>query len=362
MINLNRLNYAKFILTLILIGLFVYVIVYADKFSQSNDQLSISVAFIQGDNGLSPEMDINTMTVQIDNNENGMINYTVQTGDTLLKIASMFGTTVSNIKQHNKIDGAPAPLSTLIIINDDQGFLYTINEKTNIVVFANKYNLNLQDLMTLNYIQDESELLYPGQEIFVNITKEKAYDLGLLVRPKPVIVYQPKYRPVINKPQKYIVKTNIKTISQNTQADKIIETDINSKIISKRTYTKKINNKFYPGYCTWYAAIITPQIFPYIDDKTQDRPFGGDAQEWCKGAKNAGFKTGKTPAIGALIVYYHGGARNYQAGHVGKVINYYPDDDKLIVRDMNYIGKFVVTERWEETDNSNIQCYIYPGK
>jgi len=47
------------------------------------------------------------------------------------------------------------------------------------------------------------------------------------------------------------------------------------------------------------------------------------------------------------------------AGHVGKVINYYPDDGKMIIRDMNYLGKFVVTERWEETDNNAISCYIY---
>jgi surface antigen len=47
------------------------------------------------------------------------------------------------------------------------------------------------------------------------------------------------------------------------------------------------------------------------------------------------------------------------AGHVGKVINYYPDDGKMIIRDMNYVGKFVVTERWESTDNSKISCYIY---
>jgi hypothetical protein len=47
------------------------------------------------------------------------------------------------------------------------------------------------------------------------------------------------------------------------------------------------------------------------------------------------------------------------AGHVGKVINYYPEDGKMIIRDMNYLGKFVVTERWEDPDNNAISCYIY---
>jgi hypothetical protein len=31
--------------------------------------------------------------------------------------------------------------------------------------------------MTLNYIQDETEIFSPDQEIFINITKEKAYEL-----------------------------------------------------------------------------------------------------------------------------------------------------------------------------------------
>jgi surface antigen len=47
------------------------------------------------------------------------------------------------------------------------------------------------------------------------------------------------------------------------------------------------------------------------------------------------------------------------AGHVGKVINYYPDDNKMIIRDMNFLGKFIVTERRESTTNRKISCYIY---
>jgi len=65
----------------------------------------------------------------------------------------------------------------LKISDEVDGLIYTITEKTNVVVFANAYDLNLQDLMTLNYIQDETELFTPGQDIFINITKEKAYDV-----------------------------------------------------------------------------------------------------------------------------------------------------------------------------------------
>jgi hypothetical protein len=57
-----------------------------------------------------------------------------------------------------------------------------------------------------------------------------------------------------------------------------------------------------------------------------------------------------------LIVY---NKLRSSAGHVGKVINYYPEDGKMIIRDMNYVAKFVVTGRREDVSNSKIKCYIY---
>jgi len=133
--------------------------------------------------------------------------------------------------------------------------------------------------MTLNYVQDESEIFSPGQEIFINITKEKAYELGLLQKPAPEII--PKstitYRPTINKagskkPIKVIKQVATTIIPSTTSPTS--NTDTQNVIISKWTYTKKIKNGFAVGYCTWYAAIISPNIFPYLDETTQDRPFG----------------------------------------------------------------------------------------
>jgi LysM repeat protein len=120
---------------------------------------------------------MSAISLNSDTNGNGIIQYIVQPGDTLLKIATTFGTTVSNIQKNNNLKGEIQAGQTIKILNNDDGIVYTVKEKSNIVVFANKYSLNLQDLMTLNYIQDESELLNPGQEIFINISQEKAYDL-----------------------------------------------------------------------------------------------------------------------------------------------------------------------------------------
>jgi hypothetical protein len=165
--------------------------------------------------------------------------------------------------------------------------LYTTQEKENILVFANKYSLNLEDLMTLNYIQDETEVLQDGQELFIPINLETAYDVGLLERPKPV--YKPKvsitYKPTITKPTS---KNTTKTSSSyvvNTAAT--TTTYKRSSILSTWVFNKNISNRFYAGHCTWYMAATTPQIFPYTSETSQARPFGGNANLRYDNARNA---------------------------------------------------------------------------
>ncbi len=361
MIKFNRVNYFKFVLSLCFIAFFIFIIVNANLQDMDQEPLPINESFIQGDDGLAYEIDLDNIDVNMDTNNNGVIQYTVQDWDTLLKIAGVFWTTVSSIKQENNLkEDAVAPWQVLKVSNQVDGIVYTVKDKINVVVFANKYNLNLQDLMTLNYVQDETEIFSPEQEVFINITKDKAYELWLLERPKPEII--PKstitYRPTINKsgtkPQK--TTTKISTSKTSVADDDTDTPDSRSTIISKRTYTKKIKNGFYAWYCTRYAAIISPNIFPYVDETTQARPFDGNANQRCSNAKAAWYRVGHKPAVGSLVVYSR---LRSSAGHVGKVINYYPEDGKMIIRDMNYLGKFVVTERRETTDNSKISCYVY---
>lgn len=105
--------------------------------------------------------------------ETAVIQYIVKEGDTLSSIATTFGTTVSNLKKINGISSVK-PKDKIVVTNEENGILYKIRETQNIKVFADKYNLNLEDLMSLNYIADSTEMLYKGQEIFVNLSEENA--------------------------------------------------------------------------------------------------------------------------------------------------------------------------------------------
>jgi surface antigen len=140
--------------------------------------------------------------------------------------------------------------------------------------------------MTLNYIQDETEILMPGQELFINIDLEEAYKIGLKERPKVTTI--PKvtkiaYTPVINKPS----QGNKSSTTTNTSSITATTSNTSSKIIRQWVFNKPIKNKFYAGQCTWGVAVITPEIFPYIDEYTQARPFGGNGNQWYENARAA---------------------------------------------------------------------------
>jgi len=358
------LNYIKFSITLALLFWFVLVIVYADKFQKGNEQVYVNtMAFAQTNNDNWALINLDMVSVEFWENNEWIINYVVQPWDTLSKIASSFGTTISHIQKTNDINGPIRPNQKLVITDEDDWLLYTIAEKENVLVFANRYNLDIEDFMTLNYIQDETEMLQDGQEVFIPVNLETAYDVGLLERPKPV--YKPKttitYKPTITKP------TSVKNTSQNNSY--VVNNPVNinnnyfsSSILSTWVFNKNISNRFYAGHCTWYMAVTTPQIFPYIDENTQARPFGWNANQRYNNAKAAWFSVGSNPIVWSIVVYNKWWAQFASAWHVAKVISYNLGAWTMVIEEMNWSKKFVVQRRKVRLDDPNIRWYIYMPK
>lgn len=331
--------------------------VYADTFFTGDEVTVINPIFTEASTDDLASINVNTIIVNDWTQDNrGVIQYIVQAGDTLGGIASKFGTTISHLKKINTIGHSPIRAWQKLIVTDEQEwFVYTLQEKTTIGVFADTYGLDKEDLMSLNYMQDETELLAAWQELFINLSTEQAYQANLLERPKPrPIVAQ---RPTVIKPSS---SSKNKTTTPQKAAPRtaaVRSSSKNSDIISQWVYNEKVVNSFVPGYCTWYMAITTPAIFGPVKDGKQERPFWWDAKNWYANAKKAGFSVGQTPRVGSIVVY---SALRSSAGHVGKVTKYLPDEWKMVVTDMNFAGKFIVTTRREETDNSKIIWYIYP--
>jgi hypothetical protein len=57
---------------------FIFVIANADLFENNEEQLAINSSFIEGDDGISYEIKLDNVNVDVDTNNNGIIGYTVQ--------------------------------------------------------------------------------------------------------------------------------------------------------------------------------------------------------------------------------------------------------------------------------------------
>jgi len=130
-------------------------------------------------------------------------------------------------------------------------------------------------------------------------------------------------------------------------------------LISTRNIDSSVNNTFAAGYCTYGAARISPEFFPYSGSTEQVRTRWGNAIDRCENAKAAGFDIGANARVGALIIY-NPGNRISALGHVGKVMYYNNKTSYMIIRDMNRVWRNIMSDHWDTTSTANIKCFIYP--
>jgi len=100
-------------------------------------------------------------------------------------------------------------------------------------------------------------------------------------------------------------------------------------------------HRFPWGQCTYYVS--TRRLIP----------FRGNAKEWPRTAKAAGFKLGRTPVVGAVVV-----TNESWYGHVGYVekVN---DDGSFTFSEMNYAGLGIITRRTMSAGDRRFVTFIY---
>lgn len=362
MTRTRKVSKIRIFLTIACLLVFGVLVSVADRCCSPAELQYVNPTFVSN---WSKDVAINLDAMSIsmdDTNDIAVVQYIVQEQDTLESIATEFWTTVSNLKKINGISSIK-PWQKIVVTNEEDGILYKVRENQNIKVFANKYGLDLKDLMTLNYITDDSEILYEWQEIFINLSEEKANNIPWFIdKAQPdlsIPVVKPKTTTkTTGNTWKTTTKTTTKTTSNTSNWGATAPTWGSGKIVKKWTYNANINNGFYRGYCTWYVATQVPSIFKYTSENSQSRPFGWNASSWYSAAKAAGYTVSKTPRSNSIIVY---SKLRSSAGHVW-IVRQYPyngDSSKMLVEDMNYAGKFVVTQRVESVSRWGIIWYIY---
>ncbi len=222
----KRTHIIKFFVTLCNLVLFNYVIIYADKFQVKLDNMPVRADFI---NTTMSEDDM--LAVRLDNviiddkGHDGNITYVIKPGDTLTSIAQDVGTTVSNIRRVNGL-AADVDISGDATIVDKEGIALhrlTISQLPGIVIamdattsvaeFAKQYNLNEDDIKSLNNISDSKALLRAGDELFLTISEKDAIQKGILEDPN---AGQPEVQVAANDPKKPEAKPG-KQVAVNTK-------------------------------------------------------------------------------------------------------------------------------------------------
>lgn len=239
--------------------------------------------------------------------------YTVKSGDTVSSIATRYNITSNTILWANDIEDIDSIMpGDKIFILPVAGVKYIIQSGDNLDYIAKKYKSDKDKIIAFNDLPANGEI-ETGQEI--------------------------------------IIPGGEKEIPQS------ITTDVSN--LARRQYStpsggtpsisgwRKLEGKagkgrsFPYGYCTWYVAQKR-----YI-------PWGGNAGTWLYNAKSQGYKTGKTPKKGAIVVT----TDNPYYGHVAYVEKV--GKGTITVSEMNYVGWGKVNRRTISTKSRAIKGYIY---
>jgi CHAP domain/LysM domain len=372
----RRSNLIKFVITFVNLIIFNYVILYADKFQVKLDNLPVRADFVDTTINEDDLTSVRLDNVIIDDNAPGWnITYVIKAGDTLASVAQDVGTTINNIRMVNGLAADVDITKKGTVVNKEgiairkltisqlPGIVVAMDYTTSVQEFAKNYDLNEEDIKALNNISDSKTILRSGDELFLTITEQDALKKGILASPtvdapakedvvlaqtaptKPgEIAKQPPVKPIAaakpagKKPVAQIVRAE----SAWSQHNDIIGYDEGT-IIATWFQKDRWYAGFYGWQCTSYAASKRKDIF------NSDKAFRGNAGSWWRNAKAAGNTVGSTPKKWAIAVFAPGRwASGY--GHVAIVEEVDTKNGTIVITDMNYKGRNIVTKRVVASD------------
>jgi peptidoglycan DL-endopeptidase LytE len=107
------------------------------------------------------------------------------------------------------------------------------------------------------------------------------------------------------------------------------------------SYPVRAGNRFSFGYCTWY--VYNRRAVPWL----------GNAWQWFGNAQAAGFATGQTPRVGAIMVTWES-----SFGHVA-IVDAVNPDGSFVVSEMNFVRWDVIDQRQIKPGGVPLIGFIY---
>ncbi len=255
-----------------------------------------------------------------------IITYTVGEGETMDSIANKYGVSTDQIRWSNGLKNTDISAGMMLYVPKESGIIYTVKSGDTVESIAEKLSANIAEITIFNDLDVVG--LAEGSRIFV-----KNGSLPVKERPE----YVPPVRTVYT--YTYLGDSSTR---QNVQVIATGFYDAN--------YPYPNPNPGAPGWCTWYAwwwRATSPLSLGVLGHE------GRNANTWQYNYAYRG--VGRTPQVGAVFQSPYGGG-GY--GHVGVVVGI-NDDGSIVVREMNYAGRYVVTEATIPATYTGNFNYIY---
>lgn len=248
--------------------------------------------------------------------DGGVRIYTVAEGDTVSGIATRFSITVNTILWANDLDNVDAirPGDQIFIL-PVVGFAYVVQSGDTIDSIALKYKSAKEKIIAFNELPANGELS-PGDKITIPDGQKE------IPRPTPS-------------------ESDTLARRQYASSGGGAATDITPSFARPREGKVGQGHRFPYGYCTWYVA------------QKRYVPWGGNAGTWLYNSRAFGYKTGKTPSVGSIVVT----TENRYYGHVALVEKV--TKDAITVSEMNYTGWGKKSVRQLARNSRVIKGYIY---
>ena len=249
--------------------------------------------------------------------DGGVKIYTVNTGDTVGSIATKNHITVNTILWANDLENADAiKPGDQIFILPVAGLSYTVKDGDTIESIAKQFTAEEDKIISFNSLPANGRL-DNGQQIIIPDGKRE------VAKPAP---------------------TANSSLAQGLAPRQYSTTDDTTSSTGGKSVLGTSGgggHRFPYGYCTWYVA------------QKRSVPWGGNAGTWLYNAKANGYKTGKTPVSGAIVVT----TESAYYGHVALVESV--GGGMITVSEMNYKGWGKVDRRTIPASSGFIKGYIY---
>lgn len=268
--------------------------------------------------------------------ENEVIDYTVQPGDSISSIADRFQVSNNSIYSANHFtkDSTINP-GDVIKVPPVSGMIHKVRSGDTLAIIAKKYDVSEEKIRTQNGLDDSSMLI----KWAVLVIPWATHDVEAEEEAKR-IAEQKKARLLAEAK----LNASSKKTTKTSKTSKTTKTKTTSKNGDYSLSAKGSASGFAWGNCTYFVA-----MYKNVD-------WRGNANQWLGNAAAKGHATGSKPSPGAIIVF-SGRGYNPRYGHVGIVTSV--RDDYIIIKDMNYRALNEITVRKIDKDDRAIMWYIY---